>query len=621
MADDKQGTGVVLKDCDNGVWKAPGARIIDRTGRRMLPIGRDSFVVAAQGSVVIDKTMLAADVIDSGYSVILFCRPRRFGKTLNMRMLQAFFELPSISDPTARNRAPLFEGTEVWEARDGYYRQYQGIYPTVYLNLNTVKKLAWHAALGALRNIMVMEYARFGYLADSPTLNETQKAFYERVVRGEASDAELADSLEALCRMLYTHHGMQVVLLVDEYDAPVMAGYTNGYYREVVDFLKGWLTGALKGGGDFLAFSCLTGVQRISKESIFSDLNNLRVSTALGEKFEERFGFSEREVMALASYLGHDLACMEEARLWYDGYRFGDADIYNPWSILNYFDADCTPDVYWGNTSGNSVIGQLMRASDEDTMQKVYDLFEPGGYVSAPIDLGAVFPDDLRPVAPGMLWSMLYLAGYLTTPDTMLPNNVTMRRRLRIPNKEIASVYRSELIERYARAAGGGDRLGAFHDALVAGDAEQVRSQLDVILRDDASCYDITSENSAHMLMLGLCFGLPGYADPRSNKEAGYGRFDIQVEPSDTAVEAFSFVKPDRRPLITVELKCLPKAEAPSDGPELAERLGTLAREALAQIACNAYDAGILPPAASGRLRWGVAFSGRHVAVACKRAE
>ena len=612
---------MTFEACGDGIWKAPGARIIDRTGRKMLPIGRDSFVVAAEGSVVVDKTMLIADVIDSGYSVVQFCRPRRFGKTLNMRMLQAFFELPSASDPTARDRAPLFHGTEVWEANDGYYRQYQGVYPTVYLNLNTVKKLTWEAAHGTLCNIMRMEYARFGYLAQSSRLNEPQKALYSRMVEGEASPAELADSLEALCRMLYSHHGTPVALLVDEYDAPVMAGYTNGYYREVVDFLKGWLTGALKGGGDFLAFSCLTGVQRISKESIFSDLNNLQASTALGDEFDERYGFSEAEVAALASYLGYDLSYMEEARLWYDGYRFGDADIYNPWSILNYLKQDCTPDVYWGNTSGNSVIGQLMHASDEETMQKVYALFEPGGYVLAPIDLRAVFPDDSRPIAPGMLWSMLCLAGYLTTPDTKLPNNVTIRRRLRIPNKEIASVYRSELIERYARAAGGRDRLSAFHEALVAGDAETVCSQLEVIPRDDASCYDITSENSAHMLMLGLCFGLPGYADPRSNKEAGYGRFDIQVEPSDTAVESFSFEKPACRPLLTLELKYLPKGDAPAGETDLSDRLDTLAHEALEQIARNAYDAGKLPDAASGRLRWGLALSGRHVALACAWAD
>lgn len=230
--------------------------------------------------------------------------------------------------------------------------------------------------------------------------------------------------------------------------SPVMAGYSapeGGYYREVVDFLKGWLTGALKNGDEFLAFSCLTGVQRISKESIFSDLNNLKVSTALDEKIDERFGFSVDEVAALMTYLGYGDSHMSEARLWYDGYRFGDAGIFNPWSILNYLDQDCTPNVYWGNISGSSVIGQLMRSSDDSVRQAVYDLFEPGGFVSAPLDLRAVFPDTPRDVDSGTLWSMLCLAGYLTTPGTMLPNNVQMRRRLRIPNKEIACVYRAEL--------------------------------------------------------------------------------------------------------------------------------------------------------------------------------
>ena len=383
---------LALQPVAPGIWAAPGARIIDRTGRKMLPIGRDGFVPAVQESVVVDKTMLIADVLDSGYTVTLFCRPRRFGKTLNMTMMRAFFELPPETDPNACNLAPLFEDTEVWEADGGRYREHQGAYPVVHISFNTVKKQAWEASYGVIKGIIAAEYARHAYLESSSALLEPDAALFRRIVAGTATDAEWAASLESLCRMLRAHHNRSVVLLVDEYDAPVMAGYTNGYYDEAVDFFKGWLTGALKDGGAALAFACLTGVQRISKESIFSDLNNITVNTTLSSEFDERYGFTDAEVAALAAYLGH-ADCMAEAREWYDGYRFGKTDVYNPWSVLNYLKQDCAPGVYWLNTSSNSVVGSAVRAADARTLADLYALARPGGTVFEPLDLGVVFPD------------------------------------------------------------------------------------------------------------------------------------------------------------------------------------------------------------------------------------
>ena len=349
---DVQGSvsGTGLTSCGDGVWDAPGARIIDRTGNKRLPIGRDGYVPAMQESVVVDKTMLIADIIESGYAVTLFCRPRRFGKTLNMTMLKAFFELPG-TDIRMRDTAPLFEGTRVWEAQGGKYRAYQGAYPVIHISFNTVKKLDWPTGLSAIRSLMAQEYIGHNCLRDSPALTEEDHAYFRRVAAMTAEPGEFVDSLTRLCSMLHRHYDRPVVLLVDEYDAPVMAGYTNGYYREVVDFLKGWLTGSLKDGGASLAFACLTGVRRITKESIFSDMNNLTVSTPLTVEFDERYGFTDAEVAALAAYLGHG-GCMAEAREWYDGYRFGQIDVYNPWSVLNYIDSGCAVDVYWGIAVG-----------------------------------------------------------------------------------------------------------------------------------------------------------------------------------------------------------------------------------------------------------------------------
>ncbi len=605
-----------LVDCGNGIWSAPSARIIDRMGRKTLPIGRDGFVPAAREAVVIDKTMLIADVIDSGYAATLFCRPRRFGKTLNMTMMKAFFEIPPASDPNARDLAPLFEGTDVWEADGGRYREHQGAYPVVYISFNTVKKYTWFDSFEAIKELVRSEYARHAYVEDLAVLTESDAGLFRRIVSNAATDADYSMSLMALCRMLSQYHGRGVVVLIDEYDAPVMAGYTYGYYDDVVGFLKGWLTGALKDGGASLRLACLTGVQRIAKESIFSDLNNLSVSTPLSVKFDERFGFTDAEVSALASYLGHP-DCMEEARHWYDGYRFGGIDVYNPWSVLCYFDQDCVPDVYWGNTSSNAVVGDLIRRAQGDTLGEIYDLLRPGGTVAAPLDLGIVFPD--LEVRDESLWPMLYLAGYLTTEDTYLPNNKMRLRPLRIPNAEVAQLYREEIVGRFRQAAGGTRRLAAFHLALCTGDAEACQGELAAIVRDSASGFDLTSENSCHMLLLGLLFGVPGYNDPRSNRESGFGRYDIQLTPATDAVFANAYGAPKRRPLVTIEVKHLAARDVPQDGEVLTSRLDALARTALVQIGERGYDEAPLADGTEGRLRWGFAFAGKHVRVACEQ--
>lgn len=593
---------VELREHGDGIWTAPGARIIDRTGRRRLPIGDDGFTSAAAASVLVDKTALIADVLDSGYKATLFCRPRRFGKTLNMTMMKAFFEAP----PAGAADPSLFEGTEVWELGDGSYREHFAAYPVIYLSMRTAKGDAWGQTYGALKDMLTAEFARHSYLLDSNNIGSHEKDAARDILSGSALESDYAGSVLFLARLLRAYHHRPVVLLIDEYDAPVMAGYSapdGGYYREVVTFLKRLLTGPLKDGGEVLAFACLTGVQRVTKESIFSDLNNVTVSTALSTVSDERFGFTDAEMSALASYFEY-ADCMDEARRWYDGYRFGNVDVFNPWSALNYFNFSCAPDVYWGNTSGNAVVASLVRQADEDTLGKIYTLMEPCGTVEAPLDLGIVFPDiGIRSDA---LWSMLYLAGYLTTEDTALPNNTRVRRRLRIPNAEVAELYRTEIVERFAGAAGESNDLDAFHEALATGEAEVMRRELSKMLDGSASYFDITSENSIHMLVLGLCFGIKGFGDPVSNREAGDGRPDIQLVPEHT------LFFDGRRPLVTVELKYRKDASA--------EELEELAQRALGQIVEKRYDAGPLPELAYGRVRWGIACSGKRVAALSAQA-
>jgi hypothetical protein len=579
----------------DGTCRADDVRILDRAGNRRLPVGDDGFERVVERSVFVDKSMLIADVLQASSTATLFCRPRRFGKTLAMTMLKAFLEIPV----DGADRTSLFEGLAIWDAEDGHYRCEQGVRPVVYLSLNDIKKGSWEQAYEAFAGKVAAEYERHGYLAQSELLSEAQRAQFERVRNQRGSRADVESSLRQLCLYLQRHHGRNVVVLVDEYDAPVMVARERGYYREMVDFMKGWLTGALKDGGAALDFACLTGVQRIAKESIFSDLNNLVVDTSLNRRFDERFGFTEAEVAALAAYLGRSDR-LAEVKDWYDGYRFGDTDIYNPWSVLNYFANFCEPGVYWANTASNTVVADAVHNADEGTLGDVFALLQPGGTISKPLDMGAVFLESgERGTA---LWSLLYLAGYLTTSDVADSGNRRVKRALRLPNREVAEVFRTEVVERFEAEAGGADRLEKLYGALTAGNAEKLQGALVDILEAGPSCRDLTSENSYHMFVAGLLFGVPGYGSPLSNREEGDGFYDLQLTAERTGrPQMGSFL-----PAITLEFK-FTKSKSAS--------LPKLAQSALQQIEHKGYDRS--EPA--GALRYGIAFHGKDAAVVFER--
>lgn len=572
----------ILRD---GIYRVGDVRVSDLAGRKRLPIGDSVFESVVGNKVYIDKSMLIADVLDSGAVATLFCRPRRFGKSLNLSMLQRFLEIPNPNDIGSGQAERLFRGLEIWEADGGAYRRHCEAYPVVRFSFNNMKSPSWREFESDIRSNMGLEYGRHSYLASSEALTESDRERFVSIARGKASEGDTKSSLLFLTQMLMKHHDSPVVVLIDEYDAPVMAGYTNGYYREIVDFLKSWLTGALKDNSALFA-AVLAGVQRVTKESIFSDLNSLDVNTSLNVASDERYGFTQADVEALASYLGREDG-VPAAKEWYDGYRFGNLEVYNPWSLLNYFDNGCAVDIYWGNTSSNSVLGDALRASDGRTFSEVLALAEPGGAVEATLDLGVVFPDvGIRPEA---LWSMLYLSGYLTTDDVELPGDSELMRRLRIPNYEVGRLYRKEIVDRFAEMAGNRDYLRDLHRALVAGNAEVLEAELARVLANSASFFDLVRENSYHMLMLGLLFGVPGYANPLSNRKTGGGRPDIVVTPE----------RADS-PVVVVEVK---HAKDADDGT-----LAVLAAEALAQISDHGYAAD-----AASALCWGIAFSGKRV--------
>ncbi|HAM16745.1 MAG TPA: hypothetical protein DCP91_13000 [Eggerthellaceae bacterium] len=577
--------------CNGSVNATGRPRVVDRRGKGIVAIGIESFADVATRHVYVDKTMVIPDLIDRG-GVTLFCRPRRFGKSLMLRTLQCYFEAPV--EGYIDDAGPLFEGLAVMGA-DDYYTAERGAHPVIYLGLNACGGDTWEAMRASVARVVADEYGRHGYLAESGSLSPADKERFERVWNERGSVEDLEGSLARLAQMLRRHHRSQVVILIDEYDKIVTEGHLHGYRDEATGFLKRWLTGALKGTVD-LRLAALTGVQRVSKESIFSDLNNFVVDTALDHRYAEAFGFTQPEVEELAAHLGRADKAGELAE-WYDGYDFGGESVYNPWSVLNYFFQGCIAQPYWTNTSSNTVVKDMIARADEGVNAQLTALAE-GGAVEAMLDLSVVFGEIDSDTSA--IWSQLYLAGYVTTHDVAEPNDSALVRRLEVPNLEVARLFSRELVERAEAAAGGRHALSALHAALASGDGGALAYELERALLNSVSYFDLRDENSAHMWLLSLLYGMEGYRFPRSNREVGRGRPDVVCEP-DAAHET-------ALPAIACEVK-FARAAAP-------EELQALAQSALDEQALpRRYAHGL---AGAGALLWGVAFdAAKHTAVAC----
>ncbi len=576
--------------CNGSINGNGPAHVVDRRGKGIVPIGIESFADVVSSFVYVDKTAVIADLVDRR-GVTLFCRPRRFGKSLMLRTLQCFFEAPV--EGWIENEPSLFDGLAIMN-EGGYYTAERATHPVIYLGLNQCGGDTWEAMRESIAHLVAEEYLRHRYLLDSPRMLRRQAERFEDLCMAQASPTELERSLTNLAGMLRAYHGSQVVILIDEYDKIVTEGHLHGYRDEATGFLKRWLTGALKGTVD-LYLAALTGVQRVSKESIFSDLNNFRVDTALDRQYREAFGFTQVEVEALAAHVGHaDRVCELEA--WYDGYDFGGEPAYNPWSVLNYLDKGCIAQPYWTNTSSNDVVRRLINRANEDTNTQLTKLAE-GGSIEEPLDLSVVFGQIDSDTSA--IWSQLYLAGYVTTHDVAEPNNTGLVRRLVIPNLEVRQLFCDELMSRAVATATSREALASLHEALVFGDVERIESELERSLLDSVSYHDLQDENSCHMWLLSLLYGMAGYRLPRSNREVGRGRPDIVCEPDAT--------HEDELPAIVVETKF--QADASDADLRLAAK-SALDDQALPKR----YAHGLL---GSGALLLGVAFDNhKHVAVA-----
>ena len=559
---------------------------------KKLPIGIDGFEkIRTNDFYYVDKTMFIAELLQNWGEVNLFTRPRRFGKSLNMSMLKSFFEIGS--DKT------LFEGLKITQEK-ALCKEYMGKFPVISISLKSVDGLSFEAASAALRTVIGNEAGRFRFLLESDMLDEEDKNAYRRLIRVEMeseasyamSDSTLTDSLKTLSRLLVRHYGRKVILLIDEYDVPLDKAFQAGYYEEMVSLIRNLFSNALKTNDD-LQFSVLTGCLRISKESIFTGLNNLNVMTVSDPYFCDSFGFTDSEVKELLSYYGLENV-YETVRDWYDGYQFGNASVYCPWDVIKYVqillrDKEAEPENYWANTSENSIVRRLLSRADQTTRDEIEQLVN-GGMIVKSIRQEITYKDIEASI--DNVWSVLHSAGYLTSRGR-LPGK---RLRLVLPNQEVKELF-IELVKDWFRETTRADssRINRFCDAFPAGDVSVIQEMLHDYLWDSISVRDAAvrmnmKENFYHGMVLGLLQSQENWL-VQSNAEMGEGYSDISI------------CTPERTGIV-IELKYA------DDG-----KLESACTNALKQIEERKYSIGLERKGMKKIIKYGMAFCGKECMV------
>lgn len=554
-------------------------------GRKKLPVGIENFEeFSAENFYYVDKTMFIAELLQNWGKVNLFTRPRRFGKSLNMSMLKCFFEIGG--DQT------LFDGLKITEEKS-LCEEYMGQFPVISISLKSIDGPDFEAASAALGTVIGDEAGRFRFLRESSSLDEEEKNAYGRLINVEMksdatyamSYAALIDSLKTLSRLLAKHYHRKVILLIDEYDVPLDKAFQAGYYDEMVSLIRNMFGNALK-TNDNLYFAVLTGCLRISKESIFTGLNNLNVMTVSDPYFCSSFGFTEEEVLEFLRYYGLE-EFQNTVREWYDGYRFGDTSVYCPWDVIKYAqillrDRDAEPENYWANTSGNDLVRRLLKRADQTTRNEIEQLLN-GGTIVKNIRQELTYRDIEDSI--DNIWSVLYSTGYLTQRGR-LPGK---QMKLALPNREVKELF-IELVKDWFQETTYADsaRIQRFCAAFPAGDASTIQDMLHDYLWDSISVRDTAvrinmKENFYHGMVLGLLRSQGNWLI-QSNAETGEGYSDISIQT------------PDRIGIV-IELKYA------DDG-----NLEAACAEALKQIEIKKYAEGLRRRSLKKILKYGLAF-------------
>ena len=573
------------KPVDGRVSSGKYVKKRDNEEKKPLPIGISDYVRAQSEYYYVDKTLLIKDFLDRKPLVSLFTRPRRFGKTLNMDMLRVFFEI------SKENTGKYFEDKAIWKCGEEY-RSHQGKYPVIFLTFKDVKFDTWEATIDKIKGLLQEEYGRHQELLASDKLSAYEKEYFGKILDSSANEVELTSALERLSKMLTSHYGKAPIIIIDEYDTPIQEGYAKDFYEEIIGFMRNFFSGAFKDNKN-LSYGFLTGILRIAQESIFSGLNNLTVNSVMDEEYDRYFGFTEDEVEQMLDYYG---VFEKEAELkeWYDGYLFGKEEIYNPWSVINYISKGCIPQAYWVNTGKNEVLEDVLKVATDDITERLYSLLQ-GESVIARIDQNVVYRSLTEDAAN--IYSLLLVAGYLKTPKKELQGDGSYLCEVSIPNKEIAAVYKNEILSHLLQI-GAISRTTAnkIAESLYANDDRKLQGAIAEYMDKAISFYDAGTESFYHGLMLGLIALMDNRYKIKSNRESGDGRYDISMFP-----------KEERNPGIIMELKWKKALST--------EELDRLAEDAFAQIEDMRYDSEMKEEGIKEILKLGIAFTGKKVCI------
>lgn len=551
-------------------------------------IGSDDFCKIIDGGYYyVDKTLLIKELLDKPSEVILITRPRRFGKTLNMMMLKAFFE-------EMQNGQRYFKDLKIWNCGEKY-TSHQGKYPVIFLTFKDAKCDNWTETYEAICRLLQKEYNRHSLLGHFDSLNDYQKKQVNKILNETAGKVVYQNALGDLTEYLHQTTGVRPIILIDEYDTPILQGYEKGFGSEVVSFIRNLFSGGMK-NNTHLERAVLTGILRIAQEDIFSGLNNIRVTTLMDKDYKDSFGFTSEEVLNIADYF-HMSEKMSEIMEWYDGYKFGGAEIYNPWSVMNYFASDCVPSTYWTATSSNDIIRQCLRNPSPQIMTSLTALLSGDHieeYVEKNISYGAIYEEE------SAIYTLLLMSGYLCVASDEVWEMQPLK--LKIPNKEITEVYRREI---FGEMVKGGSPASQYkvQQSFLSGSAKKIQEQLREILLYNVSYYDTASEGFYHALILGILSCLNGNYKIYSNQESGDGQYDLQL------------VDFEKKFGIIFEFKVLRNLSG--EEPEIMEQLTRAAENlALQQIEKKNYDAGLTKYGITRVEKYGVTFFKKYVAVA-----
>ncbi|MBF0991513.1 MAG: AAA family ATPase [Fusobacterium sp.] len=543
---------------------------------KRLAIGVSDFKKIIEGDFYyFDKTKLIEEIINDGSEVKLFARPRRFGKTLNMSMLKYFFDIENKEENKEIFKNLYIEKTEAFKE--------QGQYPVIFLSLKDLKALTWEQMEKAIKSAISRLFSEYKYLLND--LDKFDTLTFENILLKNTELEDLKEALKFLTRILYEKYNKKVVVLIDEYDSPLVSAYINGYYEKAKDFFKTFYSTVLK-DNSYLQMGVLTGIIRVIKAGIFSDLNNLRTYTILSDVYTDSYGLTEEEVEKSLKDYGIEQE-ISNVKDWYDGYKFGDSEVYNPWSILNFLDFKELR-AYWVDTSGNDLINDVLKNITKNTIEALERLFNGEGLkqnISGTSDLSKLLSED-------ELWELMLFSGYLTVEEKIDHKNYI----LRLPNKEIKELFRDTFLEKYF---GRGSKLLYLMEALTENRIDEYEERLQEILLTSVSYNDTKKGNEAfyHGLIMGMGLYLEGEYITKSNIESGLGRYDFVIEPKNKAKRAY-----------IMEFK----------STDNIEKLEEVSKEALEQIENKKYDVSLKQNGVKDITYMGIAFCGKQIKISYK---